>query len=75
MPELIRNLFSSDITRRIEEVIKVDQTNEEIIRDEIDEYVVTDVERDGKPGVWFVSLDAARWAAVQVDGSEAKCAS
>jgi hypothetical protein len=42
MADLIKNLFSSDIHRRIEEVIKVDQTDEEIIRDEIDEYVVTD---------------------------------
>ena len=42
MTDLIKTLFSSDIHRRIEEVIKVDQTDEEIIRDEIDEYVVTD---------------------------------
>ena len=38
----IKDLFSSDIFRRIEEVIKVDQTNEEVIRDEFHEYVVTD---------------------------------
>jgi hypothetical protein len=38
----IRTLFASDIDRRIEEVIKVDQTNEDLIKDEIDEYVVTD---------------------------------
>ena len=38
----IKTLFANDIHRRIEEVIKVDQTDEEIIRDEIDEYVVTD---------------------------------
>lgn len=38
---LIRSLFASDISRRIEEVIKVDQNNEEILREEIDEYVVT----------------------------------
>lgn len=37
----IKTLFASDIHRRIEEVIKVDQTDEEILRDEIDEYVVT----------------------------------
>ncbi|WFU44131.1 BREX system P-loop protein BrxC [Bradyrhizobium sp. CB82] len=37
----IKTLFANDIHRRIEEVIKVDQTDEEIIRDEIDEYVVT----------------------------------
>jgi hypothetical protein len=38
----IKNLFANNIHRRIEEVIKVDQTDEEIIRDEIAEYVVTD---------------------------------
>src|SRR2546427_5867169 len=38
----IKTLFASDIHRRIEEVIKVDQTDEEILREEIDEYVVTD---------------------------------
>jgi hypothetical protein len=38
----IRTLFASDIDRRIEEVIKVDQTNEDLIKDEIDEYIVTD---------------------------------
>ena len=41
-PSLIKDLFASDIDRNIEEVIKVDQTDEEIIRDEIAEYVVTD---------------------------------
>ena len=38
----IKDLFSSDVTRRIEEVIQVDQKDEEVIRDEINEYVVTD---------------------------------
>ena len=41
----IATLFANDIHRRIEEVIKVDQTDEEIITDEINEYVVTDVIR------------------------------
>jgi hypothetical protein len=39
--KIIKDLFAGDINRRIEEVIKVDQTDERIIRDEIDEYVVT----------------------------------
>jgi hypothetical protein len=43
--QLIKNLFASDIHRRIEEVIKVDQTNDDILRDEINEYVVTDAIR------------------------------
>ena len=38
----IKTLFVHDIGRRIEEVIKVDQTDAEVIRTEIDEYVVTD---------------------------------
>lgn len=41
----IKSLFASDITRRIEEVIKVDQTRDDILRDEMDEYVVTDAIR------------------------------
>ena len=38
----IRDLFANDINRPIEEVIKVDQADEQIIRDEFAEYVVTD---------------------------------
>src|SRR5688572_4138314 len=38
----IRELFQGQIDRRIEEVIKVDQTDKQIIRDEISEYVPTD---------------------------------
>src|ERR1700726_2738343 len=37
----IKTLFANDIHRRIEEVIKVDQTSDDILRDEINEYVVT----------------------------------
>lgn len=44
-PTPITTLFANDIHRRIEEVIKVDQTDEEIVRDEINEYVVTDAIR------------------------------
>src|SRR5207245_2428095 len=43
--QVIRGLFANKIDRHIEEVIKVDQTDEEILRDEIDEYVVTDAIR------------------------------
>jgi hypothetical protein len=35
--QLIKNLFANDIHRRIEEVIKVDQTTDDILRDEINE--------------------------------------
>ncbi|MEQ1801910.1 MAG: BREX system P-loop protein BrxC [Gammaproteobacteria bacterium] len=38
---LIKTLFDKKIDRRIEEVIKVDQTDDEVLRDEIDEYVTT----------------------------------
>src|SRR5579871_529811 len=40
--QLIQTLFANDIHRRIEEVIKVDQTDDQVLREEIDEYVVTD---------------------------------
>jgi 2-phosphoglycerate kinase len=38
----IKDLFASDIERNIEEVIKVDLTDEQIIRDELAQYVATD---------------------------------
>jgi hypothetical protein len=50
--QLIKTLFASDIQRRIEEVIKVDQTDEQILRDEIDEYVVTDAIRSHYVGIF-----------------------
>lgn len=40
--KLIKELFASDISREIEEVIKVDDTDEKIVRHELEEYVVTD---------------------------------
>jgi hypothetical protein len=49
--ELIKALFASDINRRIEEVIKVDQTDDELLRDEIDEYVVTETIRSHYLGI------------------------
>lgn len=55
-PQPIKTLFANDIHRRIEEVIKVDQTDDEIIRDEINEYVVTDAIRTHYTGI----LDAYR---------------
>ena len=48
----IKDLFANDIHRRIEEVIKVDQTDEEVIRDEIKEYVVTDAIRTHYTGIF-----------------------
>ena len=50
----IKSVFANDIHRRIEEVIKVDQTDEEIIRDEINEYVVTDAIRWHYTGIFDV---------------------
>jgi hypothetical protein len=38
----IKDLFASDISRNIEEVIKVDQEDEQIVRDELAEYVATE---------------------------------
>jgi len=48
----IKTLFANDIHRRIEEVIKVDQADEEVIRDEINEYVVTDAIRQHYTGIF-----------------------
>src|SRR6266478_6283576 len=48
----IKTLFANDIHRRIEEVIKVDQTDEEVIRDEIKEYVVTDAILEHYTGIF-----------------------
>ena len=42
MSGTIKDLFANQIHRNIEEVIKVDQTDEEIVCEEIKEYVVTD---------------------------------
>jgi hypothetical protein len=42
MPTTIESLFAQNIHRRIEEVIKVDQTDEQILADEIKEYIATD---------------------------------
>jgi len=53
----IKTLFANDIHRRIEEVIKVDQTDEEIIRDEINEYVVTDAIRSHYTGIFDAYRD------------------
>lgn len=49
---LIKDLYAANIYRRIEEVIKVDQTNEEILREEINEYVVTDALRSHFTGIF-----------------------
>jgi hypothetical protein len=45
MPTLVKDLFSGDIYRLIEEVIKVDQTDEQVIGNELAEYVVTNALR------------------------------
>ena len=47
----IKKLFANDISRHIEEVIKVDQTDDQLIREEIEEYVVTDSIRGHFTGI------------------------
>ena len=44
-PPAIATLFDREIDRRIEEVIKVDQTDQDVLKHEIDEYVVTEAIR------------------------------
>ena len=51
-PGSIKTLFANDISRLIEEVIKVDQVDDEILRDEINEYVVTDAIRTHYAGIF-----------------------
>lgn len=41
----IADLFARDVSRRIEEVIKVDQLDERVVLEELSEYVVTDAIR------------------------------
>ena len=48
----IEKLFANDIHRRIEEVIKVDKNDDEILRDEMSEYVVTDAIRSHYTGIY-----------------------
>ena len=50
--QTIRTLFANNIDRRIEEVIKVDQTDDDILRDEMSEYVVTDAIRSHYTGIY-----------------------
>ena len=44
--ETIRSLFAKPIDRKIEEVIKVDQANEQTVLTELEEYIVTDSIRE-----------------------------
>lgn len=44
--ETIRTLFAKPIERKIEEVIKVDQADEQTVLTELEEYIVTDSIRD-----------------------------
>jgi len=41
VPDKILDLFDRPVDRRIEEVVKVDQTNTAVVRDEIEEYIPT----------------------------------
>lgn len=49
---LNKDLFAGNISRRIEEVIKVDQDDEQIVREELAEYVVTAALRKHFTGVF-----------------------
>lgn len=51
MTERIENLFARDVRRRIEDVIKVEQTDEEVLREELSEYVVTPAIRRHYAGI------------------------
>lgn len=38
---IIRNMFADDINRKINGVIKVDQATEDVLEQEVQEYVIT----------------------------------
>src|SRR3972149_1178660 len=46
MKKTIGNLLSRDLSRKIEEIIQVDQTDEQSVYSEITEYIATDSIRD-----------------------------
>lgn len=54
----IRDLFSRPIDRRIEEVIKVDQSDEATVLDELQEYVITESIGDHFTAVYKAIADA-----------------
>lgn len=56
----VSHLFAQDIHRRIEEVIKVDQTDETVLADEIAEYVVTSSIRRQQTEILEAYLEASR---------------
>ena len=69
---IIKDLFANEISRRIEEVIKVDQADEQIIHDELQEYVVTDSIRgyltDILEGYWETPQKPHEGIAIWVSG-------
>lgn len=56
----IAQLFAREIDRRIEEVIKVDDSDEARIRDELAEYVVTDSLKKQQSGILEAYMEAYR---------------
>ena len=56
--ETIREVFSKPIDRRIEEVIKVDQADEETVLEELQEYVITESIGDHFTTVYKAIADA-----------------
>lgn len=58
--QTIRSLFAKPIERRIEEVIKVDQFNEQTVLNELEEYVVTDSIKEHFRLVYDEIIEGAR---------------
>ena len=56
----IRALFANDIGRKIEEVIKVDQTDDDVLAEEMEEYVVTDAIRRHYTDIYEAYADAPK---------------
>jgi hypothetical protein len=57
---LIRDILQRDLSKRIEEIIKVDQTDDRVVYDELNEYVVTDAIRDHYRNVFSAIAEAPK---------------
>ncbi|RLB13822.1 MAG: BREX system P-loop protein BrxC, partial [Deltaproteobacteria bacterium] len=58
--DVIRSLFARPIDRKIEEVIKVDQANEQAVLNELEEYVVTDSIKDHFTLIYDEIIDVSK---------------
>ena len=60
---IIRDMFADDINRKINGVIKVDQAADDVIEQELNEYVITKELK--KHFITFLIITAMRWTSRQ----------